>query len=230
MISRLLWSDIAPNRAFHAHLWHLNHRFLPHCHDFWEAFLVLKGGGTHLCNGRKETLKAGNLHLIRPDDTHSIVIAGSAYINIAWPAPGWEKWRAVAGLETRFESAVAPVTALDLEPLFRRMTQVFALNGAGQALEVARFWGEIAARWENETPSLASYPEWMQRAIQTFDVFSVRLPHTGSTNGACKSPPNCYCKRRYQSKKLPRVADLTTFTTFTAFSVTALGCRPRHTV
>jgi AraC-like DNA-binding protein len=49
------------------------------------------------------------------------------------------------------------------------MTQVFALNGAGQALEVARFWGEIAARWESETPSLASYPEWMQRAIQTFE-------------------------------------------------------------
>jgi mannose-6-phosphate isomerase-like protein (cupin superfamily) len=99
MISRLLWSDVAPNRAFHAHLWHLNHRFLLHCHDFWEAFLVLKGGGTHLCNGRKETLKAGRLHLIRPDDTHSIVTAGSAYINIAWPAQIgksgalWQVWK-----------------------------------------------------------------------------------------------------------------------------------------
>ncbi len=169
MVSRLLWKDIAPGRAFHAQLWRLNHPLSPHCHDFWEAFLVLESGGTHVSNQRRESLHAGALHLIRPDDIHSIAPGSSIYINIAWPAQNWEKWCAVAGFEVPDTPQISPLAAPDLEPLFRRMTQLFALDGRAQALEIARFWAEIAARFEEDAVSAPACPDWMLRAIQTFE-------------------------------------------------------------
>jgi AraC family transcriptional regulator, dual regulator of chb operon len=42
----------------------------PHCHDFYELFLVSRGRIWHMVNDRRDRLEAGALVLIRPQDEH----------------------------------------------------------------------------------------------------------------------------------------------------------------
>ena len=42
----------------------------PHCHDFFEIFLITKGEALHKINDKQETIKEGDLVFIRPNDTH----------------------------------------------------------------------------------------------------------------------------------------------------------------
>jgi len=57
-----------------------------HCHDFFELCLVTAGSLTHVCNGRREELRSGQLLFIRPDDVHYFESARNQYfqfINLA---------------------------------------------------------------------------------------------------------------------------------------------------
>jgi AraC family transcriptional regulator, dual regulator of chb operon len=60
---------------------------IPHSHDFAEVFWVCRGTGTHLVNGRRQALRAGDLCMIRPaQDTH-VIMCGSAdftVVNVAF--------------------------------------------------------------------------------------------------------------------------------------------------
>ena len=43
---------------------------VPHCHDFYELFLVVNGRINHHVNGTKQLVKNGDLTFIRPEDVH----------------------------------------------------------------------------------------------------------------------------------------------------------------
>jgi AraC family cel operon transcriptional repressor len=43
---------------------------VPHCHDFYELFLVVNGRIQHVVNQKKQQLAAGALTFIRPNDIH----------------------------------------------------------------------------------------------------------------------------------------------------------------
>ena len=56
------------NQCFYA-----NEKTFPeHSHDFYEFFLVISGHVSHTLNGRKSTLKRGDLQFIRPADRHQL--------------------------------------------------------------------------------------------------------------------------------------------------------------
>lgn len=44
--------------------------FRPHCHDYFELFIMLEGEAKHLVNGEELNIKQGNLVFIRPNDVH----------------------------------------------------------------------------------------------------------------------------------------------------------------
>lgn len=46
-----------------------------HNHDFYEFFLIVSGRIRHCFNGREIVLNPGALQLIRPDDTHQLLLA-----------------------------------------------------------------------------------------------------------------------------------------------------------
>ena len=57
-----------------------------HSHDYYELFLILKGGITHYVNGEKHSLTDGALALIRPKDIHTQICknAETSFVNLAF--------------------------------------------------------------------------------------------------------------------------------------------------
>ena len=45
-------------------------RFVPHCHDYYEIFLMIKGKALHSINGKINEIEEGSLIFIRKDDEH----------------------------------------------------------------------------------------------------------------------------------------------------------------
>lgn len=63
--------------------------FSPHCHEFYEIFLTVKGVVTHWVNGKNYELPEGSLVFIRPEDVHGFRYDTpdsfkTAYINLAF--------------------------------------------------------------------------------------------------------------------------------------------------
>ena len=63
--------------------------FFPHCHDYYEIFLTVKGVVTHWINGVKQELPEGSLVFIRPKDVHGYLYETqesykTAYINLTF--------------------------------------------------------------------------------------------------------------------------------------------------
>ena len=90
---RRRWKDfVEPGRAFHLSL-ALDHRRMPiayHGHDFAEVMWVEEGEGIHHVNGQRQTLSAGDLIFIRPQDHHSLMASDGRVFrlqNLAFPRP-----------------------------------------------------------------------------------------------------------------------------------------------
>ncbi|MCF6404436.1 helix-turn-helix transcriptional regulator [Chitinophaga filiformis] len=58
-----------------------------HNHDYAEIFWIEHGGGTHLINGKKVPLNAGDLVMIRAEDQHTFASSrqGITMMNLAFP-------------------------------------------------------------------------------------------------------------------------------------------------
>lgn len=64
-------------------------RFVNHCHDYYEVFLITDGTVIHTVNGVTSKLKAGDLVFIRPNDTHVYAYDGInnfSFANLAFTA------------------------------------------------------------------------------------------------------------------------------------------------
>ena len=61
--------------------------FCPHCHNYYEIFMVLKGDVCHIINSREQNLMPGQLLFIRDFDVHDYKSADGGYfefINLAF--------------------------------------------------------------------------------------------------------------------------------------------------
>lgn len=63
--------------------------FFPHCHEYYEIFVTVKGIVTHFINGITQELPEGSLVFIRPDDVHGFLYETpqsrkTAYINLTF--------------------------------------------------------------------------------------------------------------------------------------------------
>lgn len=90
---QLRWRDYAPHgEAFHLARVEVRRSRaspLPHTHDFAEVFWLERGDGTHLINGRRQLLRAGDLAAIRPGDAHAFranEATGFTLVNLAFSA------------------------------------------------------------------------------------------------------------------------------------------------
>lgn len=59
-------------------------RFNPHCHEYYEVFVTVRGTAQHWVNGDVYSLPEGSLVFIRPDDIHSFVYDGEKDDNIEY--------------------------------------------------------------------------------------------------------------------------------------------------
>lgn len=64
---------LRPNDATHVARKELSRHWpvSAHTHDYFEVFLIERGSTEHWINGRRETLKAGDLVFVRPKDAHA---------------------------------------------------------------------------------------------------------------------------------------------------------------
>lgn len=72
--------------AFHSYFSAISTR--PHCHDFYELFLLHSGSVRHHVNDQEQSLTAGALVFIRPDDRHYYQQIGQQdcqLLNLAFP-------------------------------------------------------------------------------------------------------------------------------------------------
>jgi len=163
----LLFSMIAPHRAFHARPVPAGEATAPHSHDFWEAFLVVGGTGRHVCNGCSHVLTRGDCWLVRPEDVHSLSGETLSILNVAWPTEGWNVWLAVAGLSV--QDGARRREAPELEMAFARMSEVFAVGSVREELHRARFWGELGACFWPSSEEAGGYPPWIWRTLERFE-------------------------------------------------------------
>ncbi len=54
-------------------------RFVLHCHDYYELFLMMKGTAFHSVNGRTTVIEEGHLIFIRKDDVHDYTSNDGAF-------------------------------------------------------------------------------------------------------------------------------------------------------
>ena len=54
-------------------------KFVPHCHEYYEIFLMIKGKALHGVNGKTDMIEAGTLIFIRKDDTHDYMSVDGSF-------------------------------------------------------------------------------------------------------------------------------------------------------
>ena len=136
----------------------------PHTHDFYEAFLVLEGAGSHHLNRRKIPLRAGHLAVIHPDDAHWYSTAPGeelVFVNVAVSALWWQAFHALLG--------VPPWTttrrAVLLDPVATRQTGAELSQAAltQNPVAVVQAWAGIHALFHAATRQRrATPPPWLE--------------------------------------------------------------------
>jgi AraC family cel operon transcriptional repressor len=178
-VPRYLWRQFAaPNEAFHLARSHKTHSrpVQEHCHDFAEICWVESGEGSHLLNGDRYPLRAGDIFFILPDDCHSLGVEASqtmGIVNLAFPPTvvdemryryfvHEERWfwgsRSRAGSERLSPEQVARTgQAVDILALANR--ERFPLDWF-----LLTLFHELGARHAEALPS--TIPEWLRDACQ----------------------------------------------------------------
>ena len=109
-------------------------KFNPHCHDFFEVFIVAKGTVPHMVKGVIQNLPEGSLVLIRPDDVHShrCEDPDTAFINLNFTREIAESLFAYLFDEERAKEMLycdmPPMVLLDKANKKRIVSQISELN------------------------------------------------------------------------------------------------------
>ena len=244
---RLLWETIAPGQAFHAAL--VTPRAAStrlHAHDFYEVFFVEEGTGTHHVHGQAQTLAAGDLVFIRPDDAHAFGVRPGRnlhFINIAFRRDLWQAFALLADTPDWNTPVLPPRTRLsparrgEASAAFGRALRAF--HAGGKQWELCRFWGEaaglmLAAAEDAPTPFSGEAPPWLARACQLMareehlraglpallDLCGVSEAHLArSLKAACGLTPTAWINRQ----RLARAAALLATTPVPILDI-ALDC------
>ena len=130
--------------CFYQYVYGSNDIFYPHCHDFYEIFITVKGTVTHLINDTVQYLSEGSLVFIRPDDTHGYIYDDpqsreSAYINLAFS-------RETASTLFEYLSQDFPTKSL----LSSDMPPIIILSGAEKERILARISELNSVNWQDK--------------------------------------------------------------------------------
>lgn len=173
-MSRLRFADVADGRPYHAALVPISEptRRLPHSHaDFHELLYVVRGLGWQHVAGVRQELVAGDLVLVRPQDSHEFSARRDGefqFINIAFPS---ERWRAFADF-----AGMATATAWDLapEPVLARRAPgtvgqamadaLAAYQDTASALDVIGLWSVVMPVLHRAAGGTDIRPGWLVRA------------------------------------------------------------------
>lgn len=172
-MGQLHYPDFAPGKPYHAALVPGSaRRGVPHSHaDFHELVYVVRGWGWQHLDGLRQELFAGDLVLIRPQDTHDFSTRRDEefqFINIAFPS---ERWRMFADF-----AQLATATAWDLapEPVIARNTPgavgramaaaLAAYQDTPSALDIIGLWTAVLPVLLDAAGGTDVRPGWLVRA------------------------------------------------------------------
>ncbi|MCK6473964.1 MAG: AraC family transcriptional regulator [Planctomycetes bacterium] len=168
----------------------------PHRHDFPEVFWVERGAVTHTVNGTKQSLRAGDLTLIRPDDAHvfrSTPVASVCMVNVAFPAAHLDAFRArhfAKGRPWPWRGDRLParvrIGAEDL-PRMAWLADELA-RGPQTRLRLEAFLAGLLLCVERagDAPAHGHLPEWLRAALRDFarpDHFAGGVPELARLAG-----------------------------------------------
>lgn len=175
-----------------------------HCHDFYELCLITEGKVLHYVNGRQETLHAGSLLFIRPDDRHYFEGVGEQFfqfVNLAVSPRAVDDLFRYLGegfRPGRFLDASGPVRVevpkAQLDPLKAQLEQMVAVPTNGRSAfrsELRTVLLELMTRhfplrlWESKTP-VPVWLEWVYKEMQKRENFTGGIATMQQL--ACKSP------------------------------------------
>lgn len=168
----LQWGSlVADVEAFHIARHSRFRRTSPlHDHDFAEIFWVEDGRATHQVAGRLESVSAGDLVIVHPDDIHCFRAPTPDFTitNVAFPATALEEMqsRYFPSLPFPWDSRTGP-TALRPTRL-ARIQELGASLALGPAtrLHLDRFLLEVLAVAEAPVPVETSLPPWLAEALE----------------------------------------------------------------
>jgi len=148
-----------------------------HVHDFSELFWIEQGTGWHVINGRRESLRPGQLILIRPSDCHGFRLAGRTtftIVNIAFATAVLEELRSRYFQKRHWpwEGGDLPAT-YDLAPSqierLRAGAEQLSIGNAGR-LELDCFLLNMLQMLTRSTASTEAgpLPDWLNQALIEF--------------------------------------------------------------
>ena len=186
MMITLRFGDVAGAFAYHAALVTvaagMRGRILRHAHaDFYEMFCVVAGRGVHIVDEAEQSLKAGDLVLVRPSDRHAftgIGPEGLRFINVAFAIPIWRAFTDVAGVTAVHiwdRMAGPPSVALgSQQPFmaeeFQRILEAF--HRRPRALDLIRLCSHVLPVLEREQDGEggSGLPGWLVHACTAMAV------------------------------------------------------------
>ena len=173
-MTRLQWNSLATEReAFHIARQSRFRRASPiHDHDFAEIFWVEDGRATHEVAGRLDSVSAGDLVLVRPDDMHCFrsPTPGFTLTNVAFPS------QVLLEMQNRYFPSLsfpwdAPARTTRLRATrFDRIRELGASLALGPAtrLHLDRFLLEVFAVVEAPIPVDTAIPSWLEESLENW--------------------------------------------------------------
>ena len=108
--------------------------FRPHCHNYYEIFMIVKGDVCHMINGTEQILREGQILFIRDFDCHDYKSIDGEYfelINLAFTAETFCALKAYLGEDFPFDALISspqpPSACLshsEKERLFNRLLEL----------------------------------------------------------------------------------------------------------
>jgi AraC-like DNA-binding protein/quercetin dioxygenase-like cupin family protein len=182
MVRRLIWEEVSEGRDFHAALVSLSGRRRTelHTHDFAEVMYVLAGRGAHPVNETFQTIREGDLLLIRPEDRHGVsALPGESLIftNIAFPTDRWADFHQASGIGPVAQDwsqrplppaiVVPPTRREQAAGVFERILRAY--HEQPTRLELIGFWVEATRLMLDDSPQREpedAGPQWLVHACR----------------------------------------------------------------
>jgi len=171
----------------------------PHCHEFYELYLVLSDGFRHMINGTNQVLNRGDLIFIRKDDFHDMIVSPfreQSFLNIAFSEEILQQL--FSFLSDGFNSDVllnsemppqVKIDESDVEWMLKHLNQLNAINRNNVAQRQCGgriFLFRIFTRFFMNYGHNAALPAWLREldnAMHKVENFSQDLNHVVKLSG-----------------------------------------------
>ena len=177
--------------------------FFPHCHEFYEIFLIVKGTVEHWVKGQVQLLPEGSLVFIRPNDTHGFLYinpenANNIYINLSFSTEVAEalfEFLSDEHIENNILSSQMPPTVIlsknTKDRLISTLNELNAINQKDKRehdLRVKAILADILIRYflDNLQDGDNGSPQWLShllKEMEQIDNFTAGMDRMISLSG-----------------------------------------------